>query len=432
MKSTERIIQRQLRSEIKHRKQLELVAQDALEYATGIIDTIRDPLIVLDADLKIISASRSFYRIFKVKRENTEKQYIFDLGNHQWNIPKLRELLENILPNETSFDDYEVEHVFPGIGKRTMVLNARKIYSEAGHAQLILLAIEDITKRKEAEEKLMTLANCDELTGCANFRSIMKIIENEIARSTRYQTQFNIIMIDIDQLKRINDEYGHLTGNNVLVAFADSIKNCLRSVDIVGRYGGDEFIVILPETDSQHALMVLEKVRNAFNRTKLTLPHVENAKELALEFSAGIASFPRNAGDIKELIWVVDSALLKAKQKGKNQAVIERRGSIRLNLVSGTRIEMVDSSGKTVKNLKIGDISKEGMLLLSTQDIHDKELLCRMYSPKGKSPVELICKVRHKGKGKNELYRIGVYFLKMSESIKEKLSNCIEFPTKQD
>jgi PAS domain S-box-containing protein len=155
--ATERLVHKQLHAEIEQRKQLERRIEDALEYANGIIDTVRDPLIVLDADLKVISASRSFYHTFKVKPEGTEKQHIYDLGDSQWNIPKLRELLEDILPNTASFDDFEVEHDFPGIGKRIMLLNARKIYRKASHTQLILLAIEDITKRKEAEEKLKTL-----------------------------------------------------------------------------------------------------------------------------------------------------------------------------------------------------------------------------------------------------------------------------------
>jgi diguanylate cyclase (GGDEF)-like protein len=260
----------------------------------------------------------------------------------------------------------------------------------------------------------------------------MELLENEIARSSRYQKTFSIVMIDIDHLKRINDKHGHLAGNDVLIAFANIIKNCVRSVDIVGRYGGDEFIVILPETDSQHALVVLERIRNDFNRTKITSPHVENARELTLEFSAGIAVFPHNAKDIKELIWVVDNALLQAKGKGKNRAVLERRRSIRLNPMPGTRIELVDSSGKNAKNLKIGNISKEGMLLLSTQDILNEELLCRIYCPKDVSPFELTCKVKHKGKSESELYHIGVYFLDAPESDKEKLSNCIESPKESD
>jgi PAS domain S-box-containing protein len=123
--------------------------QEAREYAENIINTVPQPLIVLDGDLRVVSVSRSFYEIFKVKPEETEKQLIYDLGNHQWNIPKLRELLEDILPKVTIFDNFEVEHDFPGIGKRIMLLNARQIYQKANRAKLILIAIEDITEPRK-------------------------------------------------------------------------------------------------------------------------------------------------------------------------------------------------------------------------------------------------------------------------------------------
>ena len=305
-------------NEIALCKKSEGLCHDALEYANGIINTVREPLIVLDADLKVLSASRSFYQIFKVKQEETEGKHIYDLGNGQWNIPKLRELLEEILPNTLSFDDFEVEHDFPGIGKRIMFLNARKIYREFDHTQLILLAMEDVTERRKLEETLKALATHDELTGCVNFRSTMQILENEIARSKRYQKKFSIIMIDIDHFKRINDEHGHLAGNEALAAFANVLKNGVRGIDIVGRYGGEEFLIILPESEVQRASVALARIRNTLGQTKITSPHLDKKKEFTLKFSAGIAVYPDNASDLKELIWFADSALRKAKEEGRN------------------------------------------------------------------------------------------------------------------
>jgi len=150
--ATERMIIKQLHQEIEHRKKAERVTQDARNYAESIVDTVREALLVLEADLRVISASRSFYQIFKVKREETEKCHIYDLGDRQWDIPKLRELLEEILPKTTSFDNFEVEHDFPDIGKRIMLLNACRIYLEANRTKLIILTIEDITERKKIDE----------------------------------------------------------------------------------------------------------------------------------------------------------------------------------------------------------------------------------------------------------------------------------------
>jgi two-component system CheB/CheR fusion protein len=137
-------------TEQKKAEQLLIVS----EYSESIINTVREPLIVLDQDLRVVTVSRSFYEFFKVKPEETVGQLIYDLGNKQWDIPKLRELLENILPQKVSFDNYEVEHNFADIGKRIMLLNARQIQRASGKERIILLAIEDITERREIENGL--------------------------------------------------------------------------------------------------------------------------------------------------------------------------------------------------------------------------------------------------------------------------------------
>jgi len=141
----------------KTRKELEVtkISEDeAREYSESIINTVREPLIALDHDLRVVTASRSFYGVFKVTPEETVGQLIYDLGNKQWNIPQLRELLETILPQKTTFDNYEVEHEFSTIGRRIMLLNARQIKRVSGKERIILLAIEDITERKRMETLL--------------------------------------------------------------------------------------------------------------------------------------------------------------------------------------------------------------------------------------------------------------------------------------
>ena len=120
--------------------------QGALNYAQGIVETVREPLMVLDGDLKIQSANRSFYQAFKTTAPETEGRLIYDLGDGQWDIPRLRQLLEEIIPQNAVFDNFEVEHDFPGIGVRTMILNARRLEARPGHPSLILLAMEDVTK----------------------------------------------------------------------------------------------------------------------------------------------------------------------------------------------------------------------------------------------------------------------------------------------
>jgi two-component system CheB/CheR fusion protein len=109
--------------------------------AEGIINTVSEPLIVLDSALQVVSAGHSFYRHFRVTPEDTVGRKIYDLGNGQWAIPALRELLENILPQKQVMDGYVVEHDFPSLGPRRMVLNARRIVTAPGDTELILLAM---------------------------------------------------------------------------------------------------------------------------------------------------------------------------------------------------------------------------------------------------------------------------------------------------
>ena len=141
----------------KTRKELAATkrAEDAArEYAESIINTVREPVIALDQDLRVVTVSRSFQEFFQVDPVETRGQLIYDLGNKQWDIPKLRELLETILPQGAIFDGYKVEHDFSAIGRRTMLLNARQIEQGLGKERIILLAIEDITEREQIEEAL--------------------------------------------------------------------------------------------------------------------------------------------------------------------------------------------------------------------------------------------------------------------------------------
>ena len=137
--------------DITERKLAETEIQGAMEYAENIVETVREPLLVLNSELKILTANHSFYDTFKVKPEETIGNFIYDLGNRQWDIPKLRVLFEEILPHDTVFNGYEVEHNFLKIGRKIILLNARQIFRKNISSHIILLAMEDITERKLAE-----------------------------------------------------------------------------------------------------------------------------------------------------------------------------------------------------------------------------------------------------------------------------------------
>ena len=136
---------------------------DARSLAQAIVDTVREPLLVLDKELRVVAASRSFYLTFRVNREETHGQLLYSLGDRQWDIPALRTLLGKIVPEHAVLEDYQVEQKFPNIGHRTMLLNARKVFYEDNSHTTVLLAIEDITERKAAERELHELLRQKEL-----------------------------------------------------------------------------------------------------------------------------------------------------------------------------------------------------------------------------------------------------------------------------
>jgi two-component sensor histidine kinase len=137
---------------ISFREQFAAVT-DALAFAQGIVDTVREPVLVLDKDLRVIAASRSFYSAFRVSPEDTKDKLLYALGDGQWDIPKLRVLLEKIIPEQGVMEGYEVEHEFPDIGSRTICLNARQVFYEGGAGTTILLGMEDVTERRILERE---------------------------------------------------------------------------------------------------------------------------------------------------------------------------------------------------------------------------------------------------------------------------------------
>jgi hypothetical protein len=155
--------------------------EKALHYIDTLLEVAREPFLILDKNLKVIRASDSFYQTFKVTKSETEEKFVYDLGNKQWNIPSLKKLLESILPKRKLFKNYEVEHNFPKIGRRIIVLNARQIDS----VQLIILSFEDITAREEAKEVAVKYT---------------KSLETEVAKRTK---DLNDRVKDLEELTQV-------------------------------------------------------------------------------------------------------------------------------------------------------------------------------------------------------------------------------------
>ncbi len=203
--------------------------QDARIFAENIVETIREPLLVLDNDLIVVSANPAFYRKFKMEAAETEGERIYDLSNHKWDIPALRELLKKIISENVKFEDFEIERDFPVIGHRIMQLNARKIDRKGGEENLILLAIEDVTEKVEARRAL----------------------EEAEARFRKYVQEINSIIIELN--------------SNGEVRFSNRFTEKLFGYSLNELAGKKLVGTILPERDSQgtdNSQLITELFRN--------------------------------------------------------------------------------------------------------------------------------------------------------------------------
>jgi two-component system cell cycle response regulator len=168
---------------------------------------------------------------------------------------------------------------------------------------------------KADKEELERLANFDSLTGLHNRQAILGRLHEAIHRAQRYGEDFSLIMLDLDHFKKVNDRYGHLTGDDVLEKVATLIRQNIRSIDITGRYGGEEFIIVLPKADLPSALAVAERIRNTIEMAEMK---GSEGNVFAVTVSQGISSY-KPGEDAHSLISRADDALYKAKENGRNR-----------------------------------------------------------------------------------------------------------------
>lgn len=155
----------------------------AWTYIKTVVDTLREPFLILDDNMRVLSANKTFYKLFRTTPGNTELKKIYKLGNGQWDIPKLRTLLESILPENTYFKDFKVEHDFPEIGHKILLLNARRVHREHEGKPIILLAMEDVTKQETLKTQL---------------RQHSKVLATEVAQRT------SELEAKVKELERLN------------------------------------------------------------------------------------------------------------------------------------------------------------------------------------------------------------------------------------
>ncbi|MDP1841967.1 MAG: CheR family methyltransferase, partial [Sediminibacterium sp.] len=406
---------------------------EAYDYSEAVFATIHEPMIVLDKNLRVKSANATFYKKFNAKVDETERMLLYELGNNQWNIPRLRELLEDILPKKSHFHDFELTHTFPSIGEKTMLLNARKIIQKMNHEELILLAISDITETKLFENDLMEakvaaesatkakqqfLSNMsheirtplNSILGFTNvlLKTKLDVDQDEFIQAIKTSGKsLNLIINDILDLAKV--DAGRLTFEKKPFEIRKSIKSLFYSFDLKIK---EKNLVLVEEYDNKIPLMVLgdtvrlnqillNLISNAVKFThvgKIVLSSKlisENSETVTIEFSVTDSGIGIEADKLNSIFNVFEQAETGTANSyggtGLGLAIVKQfveaqGGSINLksNLGIGSTFSFILPFGKTsIKSIEKIEIPKldskmTSLKVLVAEDVALNQLLIKI------------------------------------------------------
>lgn len=300
--------------DITERKKIE----EELKLRAQLLDNANDTIIVRDLDGSIVYVNEMACKSLGYTREELLKMNLRQITSQDYAdsmVKRTKELLDK------GQGEYETSQLRKDGTAILIEVHARVI--ESGGKKFIVSVCRDITERKKAEQEMERLANYDLLTGLYNRRAILNKLDDQRKHARRYNEKLSLIMLDIDHFKKINDQHGHATGDYVLEKVATLIRTSIRATDTVGRYGEEEFIIILPHADLISANYVAERVRTTIESTKMERA---NKQVFNITISGGVSSY-KSRDDIYTLISRSDDALYRAKRNGRNRIEIETTAS---------------------------------------------------------------------------------------------------------
>lgn len=292
------------------------------DLSAAIIELCEDAIIAVDKDYKVLVFNSGGERIFGYKKDEVIGQPLDKL------IPKQFRGHHNRMMKEFGITG---QAVMPMSGRGKQISGLRKDGSEfpasvtimnVGTPQdpLYAAVLRDISEHKKTEDELMRLAATDPLTGALNRREFIALSEREGTRAMRYKRPLSVLMLDLDHFKQLNDNFGHAAGDKALQRFTSLCCNALRNVDIFSRWGGEEFVALLPETDVEGAAVIAERLRQIVTREK-----IENrTQKYNLTVSIGVAQFRPGETSIDGPLSRADAAVYDAKKAGRNRVAVYR------------------------------------------------------------------------------------------------------------
>jgi diguanylate cyclase (GGDEF)-like protein/PAS domain S-box-containing protein len=220
--------------------------------------------------------------------------------------PGVRERWNDCLREGAEIEGFEMECYRKDSATVRVRMSGRAVYTASGGFDGYEIIVGDVTEQQAREGRLREQAESDSLTGLANHRRLFEVLHTEISRSKRTGREFALMLLDVDQFKKINDKYGHLVGDRALCRLTSVLRSCCRSIDTAARQGGDEFALVLPETGAVDAALVGERICELLSK---------DMEEPALSVSVGVAAYPGDAESVGPLLYAADAALYAMKGK---------------------------------------------------------------------------------------------------------------------
>jgi diguanylate cyclase (GGDEF)-like protein/PAS domain S-box-containing protein len=295
-------------------------------FLSTIFDSIKDPFSIIDSDYNIVRVNEAYAEMRSKRCEELVGRRCFEVLHNRTSLCNDCVVEKTFQSSDPCAKDKLL--VSPGRGETWVEIYTYPIVNEEGSVSHVIEYTRDITDRRKSEEertklieRLEYLSNTDVLTGLLNRRALIERLNYEVARAVRYDVNLSLILCDIDYFKEINDSYGHTCGDNTLKATAGILKNCLRSTDLLGRYGGDEFMLILPETSLKGAAEFAERIRASLKDAKVRIKGRKSAK-MSLSLGVTCLQHCNGRGDVDSLIRQADAALYSAKRTGRNRVCV--------------------------------------------------------------------------------------------------------------
>ena len=329
-----------------------------------LLDAIPTPVYYKDAQGSILDCNRAYARLFRRQREEVIGRSTHEL--YPAPLAELHEEADRRLLQQGGHVQYEVAMEIPGGELRHFLVHKHLYHHQPAGEALIVGTLFDITEQKKIEKRLAYEASHDQLTGLINRHQMQQELERVHARGQRYGEPYTLVLVDLDHFKIINDNYGHQAGDRILVAFARIARQLVRETDTVARWGGEEFLFLLENTDALHATGFAERLRARIEATPIDI----GEQEVHITVSGGVATFPEDADSISDLLSVADNTLFEAKRGGRNRVVFPTKDSSGIFTI-GTQLNRALEQGRLVP-------AYQPIVDLATREVMAEEALARI------------------------------------------------------